>query len=330
MGKPEFDLSNVPADQIPALLRQLQSAMAGNESRARTIADAAEAFDQVLVPPHYRPKSVSTARNALRHIVNLLGDVPLDELGPSHARKLLAELEDRPSQANTCIRWLSRLHSWSAEEGLCQTRHGIFRKVRKYREEPRTLDLSIEQARNLYRALIVLPERGLTSIAHSDCLRLVALEGMRRTEATHLEWSEVSFHKELIDLPPSRNKIGRRKLIPLSGEALTMLQRRHEHRIPGNPWVFPGRDPARPVYDLRVPLHKACELAGIEPMCLHQLRHAFATMATSVGRTLEQIAPALGHTATTMTERYSHPGLREARDTVDAVSAALLGEGGGQ
>jgi integrase len=60
----------------------------------------------------------------------------------------------------------------------------------------------------------------------SDMIRLLVLTGQRRDEITKLRWSEIDFDKALLTLPPARTKNRRTHELPLSPQALAILQRR--------------------------------------------------------------------------------------------------------
>jgi integrase len=48
------------------------------------------------------------------------------------------------------------------------------------------------------------------------------------------------------------------------------------------------------------------KLAPLVPIGLHELRHSYVSLMHDAGFTLEEIAPYVGHGATTMVERYRH------------------------
>jgi sortase (surface protein transpeptidase) len=60
-------------------------------------------------------------------------------------------------------------------------------------------------------------------------------------------------------------------------------------------------------------------------MRVHDLRHSFATMATSIGEDIRTIKDVLGHTTITTTEIYAHTTNSAARKTANNVAAAILG-----
>jgi integrase len=62
--------------------------------------------------------------------------------------------------------------------------------------------------------------------------------------------------------------------------------------------------------------------AGLEDVRLHDLRHAFASVAAASGMGLPIIGKMLGHTQAQTTQRYAHL----ASDPVKAAAAAVAGK----
>ena len=58
----------------------------------------------------------------------------------------------------------------------------------------------------------------------SRIVRLLILTGQRRAEIGDLAWPEVNLDKQQIELPEARTKNGRGHVVPLSNEALEVLQ----------------------------------------------------------------------------------------------------------
>jgi integrase len=63
-------------------------------------------------------------------------------------------------------------------------------------------------------------------------------------------------------------------------------------------------------------------MAGLDDVRLHDLRHAFASVAASSGMGLPIIGKMLGHTQAATTARYAHL----ASDPVKAAAAAVAGK----
>jgi len=60
-------------------------------------------------------------------------------------------------------------------------------------------------------------------------------------------------------------------------------------------------------------------------MRIHDLRHSFATMATTIGEDIRVLKDVLGHTKITTTEIYAHTTGVAARRTANNVAAAIIG-----
>lgn len=94
-----------------------------------------------------------------------------------------------------------------------------------------------------------------------------------------------------------------------------------------SPWVFPGRDGDKPLNNPRKAFGRILEVADVEHLRLHDLRHSFASLAVNAGATLYEVQGLLGHSSAQMTQRYAHladSGLRRASQAVaDVVTAAV-------
>ena len=73
-----------------------------------------------------------------------------------------------------------------------------------------------------------------------DVLVFLVLTAARLSEATGALWSEITFDKSMWSIPGLRMKAGHNHDVPLSMQALEVLQR---VRVPGDPFVFRFRRP---------------------------------------------------------------------------------------
>lgn len=108
-----------------------------------------------------------------------------------------------------------------------------------------------------------------------------------------------------------RGKGGRERLIPVShGARSAALALLHHDRDLDSPYLFPGRNPARPLtrqgFD-KILFHVALK-AGIDPALVspHVLRHSFATHLLERGADLRALQMLLGHADIATTQIYTH------------------------
>src|SRR5437764_1505041 len=93
-------------------------------------------------------------------------------------------------------------------------------------------------------------------------------------------------------------------------------------RLDGNPHVIVGHKTGAAMVNLEKPWRAIRATAGLDDVRLHDLRHAFASVAASSGMGLPIIGKILGHTQAQTTNRYAHL----ASDPVKAAAAAVAGK----
>jgi integrase len=154
--------------------------------------------------------------------------------------------------------------------------------------------------------------------ALADLVEFSLFTGVRRGEALDLTWDRVDRARGVIRL--ELTKSGRRREVPLSSNADTVLARRWTPEAKG--YVFRSRN----WNSFRSAWESALVVAGIEDLRFHDLRHTFASWLVQRGRTLREVQEALGHQTITMTMRYSHLApdhLRAAVAVLDDVFPPL-------
>ena len=110
------------------------------------------------------------------------------------------------------------------------------------------------------------------------------------------------------------------KTVPLSEPALEIL--RGLPRLAGNPHVIPGWKTGEPYRGEAKAWERIREAAGLADVRIHDLRHAFASVAISnSGASLALVGGAIGHTSAASTSRYAHL----AQDPIRAVSELTAG-----
>ncbi|SEQ49762.1 Site-specific recombinase XerD [Solimonas aquatica] len=192
--------------------------------------------------------------------------------------------------------------------------------IKQFKENAgRTRFLSQEEVSRLFAAMASEPNR--TAVA---ALKLLLLTGVRREEALQAKWEDVDLDNSSWRLPRTKN--GRVRMVALNDSAKALLSAQASRGT--SVWVFPGRDPAKPLNNPRKAFTRVLAAAGIsEHVRIHDLRHSFASLAVNAGVPLFTVQNLLGHSSAQMTQRYAHLAdetLRKASQLVaDQVSAAI-------
>lgn len=289
---------------------------AGDRDRLRAVPTFAEFVEERYLPfAKERLRSYADQEGFFRlRLKPLWGNRPLDEVRPQD----VAGLQDRLRQAglsnatvNRYVAFVRRVFNialrWEAYEGRNPAQHAEMR-----REHNRERFLTETELRALFMALRDEPNK---SAAHA--LAFLAATGARRGEALGARWEHIDHDRRIWTVPVSKS--GRRRHIPLSDAALSILER--QRPLAPGAFVFPGANPDKPLGDPSKAWHRAKKLAGLDAdLRIHDLRHTFASTLVSKGRTLYEVGTLLGHSQSSMTERYSH--LAPAR-LIEAANEAM-------
>ena len=286
-----------------------------------TVAEIAARYLEKHVAVRCKASSASYYRRKIEgYILPAFGDLPLSAVGREQVAQLHYELRDRPVLANHVVEILSRLFTMAEYWGLVPEGGNPCRFVTRYRVRRRERFLTEEEFTRLGRVLAEAETEGRVMPSTVAAIRLLMLTGCRRNEILELQWDDVDLERSEIRLRDT--KTGPRT-VPLNPAAVGVLS--GLRRVPGNPWVLPGRQPGRRIASLNEPWLRLRARAGLEDVRLHDLRHSFASRALALGESLPMIARLLGHAEIQTTARYAHL-TREAMNASAARVAASIGE----
>jgi site-specific recombinase XerD len=143
--------------------------------------------------------------------------------------------------------------------------------------------------------------------------------GLRVSEVVRLQVSDIDSQRRMIRVTRGKRNKGRYTL--LSERLLAELRAYWKIERP-QPWLFPGRDPQRPMTDdmARLVFNQAKAKAGIPKRGrIHALRHCFATHLLEARVDLRTIQILMGHASITTTAYY----LQLTRKTLDRTQNPL-------
>ena len=280
-----------------------------------TVAEIAGLYLENHVAVHCKPATEAAYRLVVeKHILPRFGKLPA--LALDHAKVMEAHhtLRATPVMANRVVDTVSRIYNTAEDRGLIPEGSNPCRFAVKYREVERERFLTDEEFRRLGRVLADAETCKGVSVHAVAAIRLLMLTGCRRNEILTLRWDEVDLEAKELRLRDS--KTGARTIL-LSPEAVKVLE--DIPRVPGNPFVIPGRIKGRRMRNLNDPWDIIRERAKLGDMRLHDLRHSFASRALALGESLPMIGRLLGHTQVETTARYAHL----ARDSVQESAARI-------
>jgi integrase len=146
-----------------------------------------------------------------------------------------------------------------------------------------------------------------------DIIRVAVATGLRRSELTGLRWQDVDLNGRRLYVRSrdgAMTKSGDERVVPLSGSALSTLERMDSERedaLDGPVFTSKGT-PVHPG-TLTNRFKRMCREAKVrdaERLSFHSLRHSAASWMAMEGVPLRVIQQILGHSSITQTEQYSH------------------------
>jgi integrase/recombinase XerD len=267
----------------------------------------------------FAPGTVSVYVNCIARFARHFGKSP-ELLGPEDVRAYLLHLieQRRPSwsyynQNLHALRFLFNVtlgRKWVLEHIACP-------------KQPKRLPvvLSPDELTRFFAAIASLKYRAVLMTAYAA--------GLRVSEVAALRVEDIDSHRMVIRVQQGKGRKDR--YVMLSPKLLELLRTYWKAARPRT-WLFPGRDPNRPITASAV--IKACRrarrAAGLEKrVTVHTLRHSFATHLLEAGTDLRTIQVLLGHHSPRTTARYTHVSPAAVRSTTSPFDRLDLGAGRG-
>ena len=287
------DQARKEAARIIARIKSGQAPIPDPPKTDPTMAELAERYQREHVAMHCKPATMRHYRIMLaKHIVPALGELTVADVERKHILAFQYELREKPTVANRALEMLVKMFNLAEAWELRPAGKNPCRFVRRYKVQPQhERFLTPEELHRLGQALDAAPAERLASQHGATAIRLLVLTGCRRNEILGLSWEDVDFKAGELRLPDTKTGARVVPLTPPAAEVLTVLS-----RVPGNPWVFPGRKRGthqRNINDSWDRIRKRARLDGVR---LHDLRHSFASRALALGESLSMIGKLLGHT----------------------------------
>jgi integrase len=321
------------------------------QKQARTEATVAELCDEymkaaragLVLTRFGQPKSKSTIAidegRIGRHIKPLLGSFEAKSVAPANVQRMVDDIaagktagvfKGKPrgkavvsGGAGTAARvagLLGGIYTWAKRRAHVSGPNPA-RGIEKASTRTKDRVLSAEELRRLGVALA-----GAETLqpAAAAALRLVALTGLRRSEATGLQWTEVDEAVQTLRLEGT--KTGRSTRI-IGRPALDLIRSRKGR---SSTFLFPD-SPGKGSAHLKKRIAEIFNSAGLIDARSHDLRRTFASIAADEGYSEATIGELLGHSRRGVTARHyirrPDPALVAAADRVSSQIAALLDGG---
>ena len=185
-----------------------------------TFAHVAESFIQRHLPAQRKGHRV--AREIRNELIPHWGALPIDKITRQMVVELVEAIADRPAprHAHTIFSHIRLIFNWAIGRSIYGIEHSPTDRLRPLQligqKKTRERVLNDDELRALWQASDWYPY-GLLA-------RLLLLTGTRLREVAHARWDEVDFVRCTLTVPPERFKANSQHVIPLSDDAIALLQ----------------------------------------------------------------------------------------------------------
>ena len=265
----------------------------------------------------WKPRTLKVNRGYLRkQLLPHFSGRQVAEIARQDVVNWFASLRATPVAADRSMPVLSVIMREAERMGYREEDSNPCRGIRRYRRRGRERFLTDAEIRSLATRLDAREGDWPLAVA---AIRLLLLTGSRTSEILTLRWTD--FREGALFLRDGK-----------TGPRTVWLSRAARDVLDGmertSPWTFPagrGHGPRDGSW-LHIRWHRIRTEAGLGDVRLHDLRHAYASVALKSGESVPAIARLLGHRSAETTLKYTHHCDAMAAEAAATVGA-ILGEG---
>lgn len=311
--------------------------------RTTTLSDWLDYWMEEIVKPNRADTTVYGYTKIIEnHLTPALGDIPVQQLTPTHIQQYYTMLlRDKGLSANT----IRRHHDLLSSALRTAMRQDVLIRCPTDRVEPPRVipkEAKYYSPENLKRLYAEVEGTWLELV-----VRLAGCLGLRREEICGLKWTSVDFNRRRIHIQEARTAAGSNivqketknrssnRVLHLTDDLYPLLRREYRRQAEdrlrlGEEWPDTGLvlvDRAGQPYspnNVSLAFHRFILKNHLPEITLHGLRHTFATVASAQGAPLFEIGKALGHSTPATTGRiYTHLLDTTHAPTLSRVASAL-------
>ena len=141
-----------------------------------------------------------------------------------------------------------------------------------------------------------------------DLIYFYLYTGCRRDEALNLKWEDIDLKNRRVIF--RETKSGKSRMVPFNGQLSEVLVRMEQN--PEKPFPFKSDFVTKKFKKYL----KASSIKNADDLCVHSLRHSFASHLVMENVPIKTVSKLLGHSTIRVTEMYAHLAPDHLKDAV--------------
>ncbi len=147
---------------------------------------------------------------------------------------------------------------------------------------------------------------------------MLILTGARRGEVLKAKHEDFNLNQMTWTIPTSKS--GKKRILPITPQLLELYKSISKD---DTPYLFASPVTGKPYVSIYNSWNSARTKAGLKDVRMHDLRHSFASALVNSGRSLYEVQTLLGHSTSTMTQRYAHLSNESLMNAASCASLLL-------
>jgi len=286
----------------------------------------------VFMRDHYMPHAFLHKRSAKKdeqlfrlHIGPRFGTLPLDKISRREVALFHNDLRAKGQS------------SASADHSLKLLRRALNLAVQwEFLEKNPLVGIALfNEANGVENYLDDAAVQRLVAVLRTDRNRTVSLLlmfllscGARKGSAMQAKWCEIERDNRVWKIPAVNSKSKRSASVSLNDSAMWVLDQLDTRGK--SEYLFVNKRTGKPFTSIRTVWRRISKEAklndtgnGGNNVRVHDLRHTFASMLVSAGRSLYQVQQILGHSDPKITMRYAHLSAKTLQEAANAASVLV-------
>ncbi|MDY0122962.1 tyrosine-type recombinase/integrase [Sulfurimonas sp.] len=263
------------------------------------------AFYDTYYLPHIKKhiKSYETNISVFKnHILTPFKNIPMDKISKASIMKLHSDMVVKKklakATANKVLIFLSSAYNIAIELELEGITENPASKIKEFTlNNAKERYLTKEETKRLLEAINTTEQ----NIHLKYIVPMLLLTGARRGEVLKAKHEDFNLNQMTWTIPTTKN--GKKRILPITPQLLELY-----NKIPKDdtPYLFTSPVTGKPYVSIYNSWNSARTKAGLKDVRIHDLRHSFASALVNNGVSLYQVQSLLGHSTSTMTQRYAH------------------------